>query len=164
MGKVMMIKNTFIFLVACALLTGCSQEGVDIEVETAALHAAADAYHASGSAADVDAVVSAYTSDSVTLPPNMTAVHGLDGMREFAIAFTQAPGFSMSFGEMVVEVGAGGDMGYTLADTIIRIDDADGNQVVDRVRDLHLWRKEAGQWKIAVDIWNSEPPLPRSDD
>jgi ketosteroid isomerase-like protein len=162
--EVMMIKTTFILLVGCVSLAGCMEAGVDIEAETAALHAAADAYHAAGSAKDVDSVVSRYTSDSVTLPPNSVAFHGLEGMREFATAFTQLSGFSMSFGDMVVEVGAGGDMGYTLVDTIIRFDDAGGNPVVDRVRDFHLWRKDGGEWKIAVDIWNSEPPLPRSDD
>jgi hypothetical protein len=32
--------------------------------------------------------------------------------------------------------------------------------VEDRVRDFHLWRKDGGEWKVAVDIWNSELPLP----
>jgi len=155
-----MIKNTLILLAGYALLAGCNQAGVDIEAETAALHAAADAYHAAGSAKDIDAVVSRYTSDSVTLPPNAASVRGLEGMREFATAFTQLPGFSMSFGETVANVGAGGDMGYTLVDTIIRFDGPDGNPVEDSVRDFHLWRKDGGEWKVAVDIWNSELPLP----
>lgn len=156
----MKIKNTLILLVGCVSLAGCTQAGVDIEAETAALHAAADAYHAAGSAKDIDAVVSGYTSDSVTLPPNAASVHGLEGMREFATAFTQLPGFSMTFGETVAHVGAGGDMGYTLVDSVIRFDGPDGNQVEDRLRDFHLWRKDGGEWKVAVDIWNSELPLP----
>jgi ketosteroid isomerase-like protein len=160
----MMMKNTLILLVGCASLAGCTQAGVDIEAETAALQAAADAYHAAGSAKDIDAVVSHYTSDSATLPPNAASVQGLEAMREFATAFTQTPGFSMSFGETVADVGAGGDMGYTLVDTIIRFDGPDGKPVEDHVRDFHLWRKDGGEWKIAVDIWNSELPLPGADD
>jgi ketosteroid isomerase-like protein len=156
----MMMKNTLILLAGCASLAGCNQAGVDIEVETAALRAAADAYHAAGNSKNIDTVVSNYTSDSVTLPPNAASANGLDGMREFAIAFTQLPGFSMSFGEMVAGVGAGGDMGYTLVDTIIRFDGPDGNPIEDSVRDFHLWRKDGGEWKISVDIWNSELPLP----
>lgn len=155
-----MIKITMILLTGFVLLSGCTQAGVNIEAETAALRAAADAYHAAGSAKDVDAVVSGYTSDSVTLAPNSPAVEGLEGMREFATAFTQTPGFSMSFGDMVAKVGAGGDMGYTLVDTIITVDGPDGNPVEDRLRDFHLWRKDGGEWKIAVDIWNSDLPLP----
>ncbi len=154
------MKNTLILLIGCVSLAGCTQAGVDIEAEMAALRAAADAYHAAGSAKDIDTVVSGYTSDSVTLPPNSASVHGLEGMREFATAFTQLPGFSMSFGETVAHVGAGGDMGYTLVDSIIRFDGPDGNQVEDRIRDFHLWRKDGGDWKVAVDIWNSELPLP----
>jgi ketosteroid isomerase-like protein len=155
-----MMKITLTLLTVFVLLSGCTQAGVNIEAETAALRAAADAYHAAGSAKDVDAVVNGYTSDSVTLAPNSPAVEGLEGMREFATAFTRTPGFSMSFGDMVAKVGAGGDMGYTLVDTIITVDGPDGNPVEDRIRDFHLWRKDGGEWKIAVDIWNSELPLP----
>ena len=155
-----MMKNISIWLVGYMSLAACTQAGVNIEAETAALRAAADAYHSAGSGQDVDQVVSSYTSDSVTLPPNSPAFEGLDGVRDFATAFTQLPGFSMSFGDTVAKVSAGGDMGYTLVDTIITVDGPDGNPVEDRLRDFHLWRKDDGQWKIAVDIWNSGLPLP----
>jgi ketosteroid isomerase-like protein len=141
-------------------VVGCTQAGVDLDAERAALMAAADAYHAAGAASDTDAVAAMYTNDAVTMPPNADAVSGIAGMRQFAEAFTSLPNFSMSFGETVASVGAGGDMGYTLVDTIIRFDDPSGNPIEDRVRDLHLWKKEDGEWKVAVDIWNSELPLP----
>ena len=141
-------------------LAGCMQAGVDLDAETAALRAAADAYHEAGIAADTDTVAGMYTNDAITLPPNAEAVMGREGMREFAVAFTETPGFSMSFGETVAHVGAGGDMGYTLVDTLMTFDGPDGEPVTDSTRDFHLWTKDGGEWKVAVDIWNSELPLP----
>jgi ketosteroid isomerase-like protein len=29
---------------------------------------------------------------------------------------------------------------------------------MQRLRDVHLWRKQAdGSWKVVVDVWNMEP-------
>ena len=155
------MNKRFSYLLGCWLVVaGCTQAGVDLDAERAALLAAADAYHQAGSAQDTDAVAALYAADAVTLPPNQDVVSGVDGMRQFAEAFTSLPNFSMSFGETVADIGAGGDIGYTLVDTVIRSDDPNGNTVEDRVRDLHLWKKENGEWKVVVDIWNSELPLP----
>ena len=154
-----MNRKTTLLAVALAL-AACAPGGADLDAERAALRAAADAYHAAGEAADTEAVVALYSGDAVTLPPYGGVVRGTEGMREFAAAFTSLPNFSMSFGDTVTEVSAGGDMGYTLVDTVVRFDDPAGNPVEDRIRDFHLWRKEGGEWKVAVDIWNSESPLP----
>ena len=54
-------------------------------------------------------------------------------------------------------------MGYTLADAVIKFDGPGGEPVEDKVRDFHLWKKQEGEWKIAIDIWNSELPLPAAN-
>jgi len=56
---------------------------------------------------------------------------------------------------MTVAISAGGDMGYTLADVALSIAGPDGAPVEQRYRDFHVWRKQDGTWKLAVDIWNS---------
>ena len=146
--------------IAAAIVTGCTQATVDIAAERAALQAAADAYHAAGSSADADGVAALYTSDAVTMPPNEASLMGAAAMGEYAQAFTSAPGFSMRFENTVVDVGAGGDMGYSLADTIVTVDGPDGEPMETTMRDFHLWKKEGGEWKVAVDIWNVSDALP----
>lgn len=151
-----MKNNRLVFLLAGSLMiAACTGPGLDLDAERAALQAAADAYHAAGSSADTDAVASLYTRDALTLPPGEGVVSGPEAMREYAVGFTSAPGFSMRFENVSVEIGAGGGMGYTLADTVVSVDGPDGGPVETTLRDFHLWEKEDGEWKIAVDIWNS---------
>ena len=145
------------FAICIVVVAACSQSAVDVDAERAALRAAADAYHSAGASADAEAVASMYTRDSVSLPPDEVPVNGAGAMREYAVAFTSLPGFSMAFRDMTLDVGSGGDMGYTLATAVVGFDGPDGNRVEEHLRDFHLWRKEEGAWKVAVDIWNSGP-------
>ena len=141
------------------LLCACNQSSVDVEAEQAALRAAADAYHAAGEALDVDTFADFYTSDGLICPPNEHSVSGRDGAHNFISTFAETPGAGVSFSDANVVVAASGEMGYTLADAVVSIDGPDGEPEEDKIRDFHLWKKQDGEWKIAIDIWNSEVPL-----
>ena len=156
------MKYTLMICVAFSsvFLFACTQSSVDVEAEQASLRAAADAYHEAAQTGDIDSVVDLYANDGLILPPNAAEEEGLQDARNFATAFTQTPGFGIRFDNVRVEVAASGDMGYTLADAVINFDGPDGESVEDRVRDFHLWKKQDGEWKVAIDIWNSELPLP----
>ena len=148
------------------LLCACAppQPSVDLAAEQAGLRAAADAYHEAAQTLDIDNLVDFYANDGLILPPNAAKEKGLQGVRSFADAFTQTPGFAIRFEDMTVEVAASGDMGYTLADAVISVEGPDGGPVQDRIRDFHLWKKQDGEWKLAIDIWNSELPVPGVED
>ncbi|MCH9005963.1 MAG: DUF4440 domain-containing protein [Proteobacteria bacterium] len=141
------------------LLCACSQSSVDVEAEQAALRAAADAYHAAGEALDADTFADFYTSDGLIFPPNEQSVSGRDGAHNFISTFAETPGAGVSFSDANVVVAASGDMGYTLADAVVSFEGPDGEPEEDKIRDFHLWKKQDGEWKIAIDIWNSELPL-----
>ena len=147
-----------------ALLCACGQPSVDVEAERAALRIAADAYHEAAQTVDIDSLVDLYTNDGLILPPNAAEEEGLEGVRRFVNAFTQTPGFTARFGDMTVEVATSGDMGYTLTDAVISVEGPDGEPVQDLIRDFHLWKKQDGEWKVAIDIFNSELPLPEAED
>ncbi len=142
------------------LLCACTQSSVDLEAEQAALRAAADAYHAAGEALDADTFADFYASDGLILPPNEPGVSGRDGAHNFISTFAEAPGAGVSFSDANIVVAASGDMGYTLADSVVKFEGPDGQAVEEKIRDFHLWKKQGGEWKIAIDIWNSEIPLP----
>ena len=143
-----------------ALLCGCTQSSVDIEAEQAALLAAADAYHEAGHREDFGSMTDFYADDGLILPPNEQEEKGLQGVRNFFASTAEIPGIGVRFDDVRVGVAASGDMGYTLADVEISFEGPDGEVVEDKDRDFHLWKKQDGEWKIAVDIWNSELPLP----
>ncbi len=146
---------TFSSLLLCA----CTQSSLDVEAERTALRAAADAYHEAGEGMDAEGFASSYTTNGLILPPNEAAVTGRDGAHEFIASFAEAPGASVSFSNMNVDVAASGDMGYTLTDAVVTVDGPDGQPIEDKIRDFHLWKKQDGEWKIAIDVWNSEIPL-----
>jgi len=141
------------------LLCGCTQSSVDIEAEQAALLAAADAYHEAAHREDFGSMVDFYANDGLILPPNAQEEKGLEGARNFFAAIAEIPGFRARFDDVRVGVAASGDMGYTLADIEISFEGPDGELVEEKERDFHLWKKQDGEWKVAIDIWNSEIPL-----
>ena len=156
----MKYTRTICITFSSVLLGACVPPSVDVEAERAALRAAADAYHATGEALDAGTFADFYANDGLILPPNEAGVSGRDGAHDFMSIFAAAPGAGVSFSDANVVVAASGDMGYTLADAVVRFEGPDGEPVEDNIRDFHLWKKQNGEWKIAVDIWNSEIPLP----
>ncbi|MFQ5791557.1 MAG: YybH family protein [Acidobacteriota bacterium] len=160
------MRNHCLLLIAVAMLivNACGpppEPPIDIEAERAALREAADAYHEAGAAVDVETIVSLYASDALILPPNGEKVQGMEGIRNFFSAFAAMPGFQVRFETPKVEVSSAGDLGYTLTDAELTVEGPDGEPVTDRLRDFHLWKKQDdGSWKVVVDIWNSENPLP----
>lgn len=93
--------------------------------------------------------------DVLILPPNGPSINGLEDAREF---FQGVSGFEIRYEEPVVEVSLGGDMGYSIANAAVRATAPDGSVVEDRIRDFHVWKKQDGEWKIAIDMWNSVLP------
>jgi ketosteroid isomerase-like protein len=70
-------------------------------------------------------------------------------------------GFGIELDLEEVVVSSSGDLGYTLGIGEITMEGPDGEPVVETIRDFHVWRKDAaGEWKLAVDIWNSPEPPP----
>ena len=144
---------------AAPLLGACAQQQVDIAAEQAALRAAAEAYHQAGESGEFGRMADFYASDAVIMPPNADSAEGAAGTREFFAGAGDIPGLSLRFGSYDVVVSAGGDMGYTLADVEITTEGGDGTLVAADERDLHVWRKEGGEWKIVLDMWNSTEEL-----
>ena len=138
---------------------------IDVEAETAALRAAAQAYHDAAQALDADAVTALYTIDAVAYPPREPTVEGQAAFGEYAAGFLSVPGIQMLFTLTDVVVSAAGDLGYTYADAQITVDGPDGEPITENVRDFHVWTKDPdGAWRVVVDIWNSPDPLPDGND
>jgi uncharacterized protein (TIGR02246 family) len=149
---------------ALLVVSGCAPQ-VDSEAERSALREAAVAYHEAASALNAEAVAALYAEDAVMMPPNADQVEGLANIRSFADEFVAAPGLEMRCGPPTVEVSLSGDLGWTIATCEMTFEGPDGEPVVERMRDLHLWKKQAdGSWKVVLDIWNSEMPAPGSTD
>lgn len=154
-----MNKTTTTWVVLASFSLGaCTQAGVDMAAEEAALRAAAEAYHSAGENMDIAGFAASYTSGATILPPGEAKITGNEGARGFIAAFAEVPGASVSFSDMTVMIAGSGDMAYTLADAVVTVTGPDGQPMAEKVRDFHVWEKENGQWKISVDIWNEGAP------
>lgn len=155
--------RTVALLVAAAMAVGaCGRAAVDVEAERATLRAVAEAYHQAADSTDVDTLVGLYANDALMLPPNAPERRGTAEVRAFAQNFTRTEGFTIAEENLQVEVAESGDLGHTLADVTISYVGENGEAVTDTLRDFHLWEKRDGDWKLAIDIWNSPEPLPES--
>jgi len=133
---------------------------VDIAAETAALRAAAQAYHDAAGVMDIDAVAALYAADAAIYAPDTPTIQGTDGVNAFIAGFAAAPGIQVDFELDEIVVSADADMGYTMGLGEMTVDGPDGEPLVESLRDFHVWRKDAnGVWKLVVDIWNSPVPL-----
>jgi ketosteroid isomerase-like protein len=156
MRIVMNYTSLISITISGVFLSACSQSNVDVEAELESLRAAADTYHQLAHSAEFASMVNSDANNVLILPPNATAINGFVEAKAF---FAATPDIEISYGDIKAGVAASGEMGYSITDAVIKAEGPDGNLVEDRIRDFHLWKKQDGEWKIAIDIWNSEIPL-----
>ncbi|MDE0829394.1 MAG: nuclear transport factor 2 family protein [Vicinamibacterales bacterium] len=151
-------------IASLVLLASCSPAASsdsprDMAAEVASLSEAAIAYHAAATAKDAATVVASYDWDAVMVPPNESLVEGITEVQYYRFGFISTPGVSLDFELLRVEVSENGDMGWTLAEGDITIEQDGAEPGQDLVRDFHVWsRQPDGRWTVIVDIWNSGMP------
>jgi uncharacterized protein (TIGR02246 family) len=136
---------------------------VDIDAERAAIEQLLDDQLAAtnqAGEAGADGYVSLATDDIVVLPPNATRVDGRQAVRDWALQFTSAEGWSVSWKPTRVEVAASGDLAYAIGTYESSMTDADGNPVTDQGKFLDTFAKQAdGSWRMTVIIYSSDLPV-----
>ena len=106
-------------------------------------------------AGDVDKFVTVYTEDARLLPPNGPMVTGIDnvktlwgGMMAAGITLKLKTVSADGYGKTAVEEGT--------AEIFA------GDEVVDNLKYMIIWKKVKGVWKLHKDIWNSDNPVPEN--
>jgi len=107
-----------------------------------------------------DGYVSVATEDIIVLQPNAERVDGREAVRAYALAFTSADEWSVSWTATQVEVAAAGDLAYAIGTYELSLKDAEGNAVADEGKFLNVFEKQAdGSWKLSVISYNSDLPV-----
>ena len=92
-----------------------------------------------------------YTKDAILMPPNAPQVTGMDNMIEMWGGMMQAgitpkvmTATAEAYGKTAIETGV--------------VEIYAGDDKVDAVKYMVVWKKEKGEWMMHKDIWNSSMP------
>jgi len=154
-----------ILTAAGIVAAGCAPPpDTGVEEALVELGQATEAYHQAMDSRDLEAFVGFYAPEARMFPPNHAAVMGQAAIRTWAEEQLATEGLSIMSTFAPPRIGAGGDLGFTTGITEVSMPGPEG-MMTDRGPDVHVWQKQAdGSWKILLDIWNSERPLPEPDE
>ena len=132
--------------------------------DIAAIRSALDEEMAASKAGDAAAFAACYTDDAVLMPPNEPAVVGKQAIQSCAQAIFDQ--FTEEGTAQTVEVEVTGDWGFTrLNFTMTLTPKAGGEAIEDNGKWLQIWRRQPdGSWKIYREIYNSDKPVPGTEE
>lgn len=109
-------------------------------------------------AKDIDKLVSFYSSDASLLPPNGDEQTG-EALKKGWTDMVAMPGATLTWTPTRVEVDKDGEMAIDAGTYQYSVDDPKAGKIEDHGKYLQVWEKKSGQWKLAMDMWNSSVPM-----
>lgn len=124
--------------------------------DTAAIMAIRDAEVAG--IASKDTVMSHLAEDVHFLPEGEPSVHGIAAARAWFAGFASMFNATVSYSNQTLVFS--GDMAVETYDGSLTMTPvAGGDPIVNALKGIHVYRKDAaGNWKLAIDMWNSNTP------
>lgn len=127
--------------------------------DESAVRKADEDWSVAAKANQVDAWVAYYSDDAVVQPPNEVVATSKDSIRKSVGEFLALPGLSVSWKPTKVEAARSGDVAYSYGTYQMAMKGPKGKAVEDHGKYLEIWKKQPdGEWKCAVDTWNSDLP------
>ncbi len=151
------MRHTGFVVSIIVAVTGLGCGDGDAQADRRAIEAGLQQLEEAFTAGDADAVVSLFSQDCITLPPNEAARVGKDAVREWHEAiFQQFSGVAdLTSGEVVIR----DDLAYLLGAYTMQLTSSEGAEIVDNGKFIMIWRRQSeGSWMIARNIWNSDNP------
>jgi ketosteroid isomerase-like protein len=134
-----------------AVLGTCARP-VDRAAARTALQDADRAFNHATAERRADGWTEFFAEDGAMIRPAGT-ITGQAAIREQMVKAFADTAFSLTWEPLRADVGAAGDLGYTIGRSEARFRNARGEVVVRTGRYLTVWKKQAdGSWKVAQDI------------
>lgn len=159
-----MFKYLFVLMIA-ALFFGCSEEyepanpaPVSVNGEKAAaelLQADRDFAAASRATNAAEAFNQFLATDAIGLPSGNFPAFGRDSI--YASMKENADSYVLDWQPQHAEVANSGELGWTWGTYTLTTKTADGEPQINYGKYLNIWKKIDGNWRVAVDIGNSNP-------
>ena len=163
-----MTKASYLLILAAsaALLPGCDKAERGEAPTAAQADTAGDEQAIRGQvnrwlelvrAKDSAAIAQLYAEDGMVMPANEPATRGRDAIRKWWDGAMKMPGYDLSFSPEQILVSSSGDMALDRGTYRFRATPPQG-AIDDTGKYVVVWRKVDGEWKVAVDIFNSDKP------
>jgi uncharacterized protein (TIGR02246 family) len=147
-------------LLAALTLPACGSRS-DPRQEEQKLMETSRAWSRAAQGGDVDSMLAYWADDAVVIQPGQEVTRGREPLRAMIERMNKLPGFAISWEPLEARISDGGDMGYLIERTTLKMNGPDGKPVTQHFRAVTIWRKQAdGSWKNVVDISNAGPPAP----
>jgi len=108
---------------------------------------------------DIAAVAALYTDDAVLMPPNSPMMRGRQAIQQF---WEEARQMGLRDPTLrTIQLEERGDTAYEVGEYTLQIEMPGGELENDKGKYVVVWKQTAdGSRKLAVDIWNTDSPLP----
>jgi uncharacterized protein (TIGR02246 family) len=117
-------------------------------------------FGAAASRGDTAAVADLYADDAVLLPPNAEMFRGkraIKGFLDGLVAQIGIPQLTLQ----TMQVDEIGDTACEVGQYTMKLQPPGGEPVTDIGKYVVVWKRQSDDsWKLAVDIWNTNSPLP----
>lgn len=150
-------------IVSLAVLCGCAGQQSAPAVDQAAIGARIDsvnmAYNNAVAAKDTAAIVSLYADDAMVMPANQARAVGRDGIRQAWAGFLALPGLELKPTSQTKMISEAGDMVVDIGSFTFTMTGPDGKPINDVGKYVTIFKNVNGEWKIVVDMFNSDIPV-----
>lgn len=147
------------FFVALPVLLVAAPASVeDSTVDQAAIRALDREMVAALNARDVNRYMNALAEDATWMPPNQPAVVGSGAIRKLVSQLCEIPDYTVAHHPRTVEISSSGDLAYLFYTYAFTVKDADGTAITEKGKDLSIFRRVGGSWRLVIDMWNSDAP------
>jgi ketosteroid isomerase-like protein len=118
------------------------------------IRAADMAWAKAAAAKNLNATVGFYTDDAMLLFQGIPAIKGKAGIRNQWVQEFADKNYSLTWHPEAIEVS--GDLGYSRGIYDAKYTGPSGKGKSEHGKYLAIWKKVGGQWKVAVDMYNSD--------
>lgn len=138
---------------------GCAPDSgpvVDLPAEAQAIRDLDAGLSAAAQNRDATAFGAFFAEGAVQLPPGSPPLRGRTAIQESAAGLLGA-GADLRFESLEVSVSGSGDMAFSRGRYYLTLETPAG-PIRDEGSYLEIWEKVGGEWRITVDIYNSDLP------
>ena len=158
-----MKKSSYLMMVTAIILAACQPKTspVDLNAEADAIRNLEGQWIEANQTKNVDKCMTLISPECTMMFPNEPTSAGLETIRkriESMYADTTVMWETYTWTNDKVEVSLSGDLAYVRGTNIVKIKSKKG-VVEDVGKGVDIWKKENGEWKTVLSIWNSDKPI-----